>query len=37
MQEWQRDAIELWNTDPKIAYTDSEEHKTWLILTFVIL
>lgn len=37
MQEWQRDATELRSTDPKIVYTESEGHKTWLILTFVIL
>lgn len=37
VQEWQRDTTELWSTDPKILYTKIEDHKTWLILTFVIL
>lgn len=37
VQEWQRDTTQLWSTDPKTEYTRSEEHKTWLILTFVIL
>lgn len=37
VQEWQRDTTELWSADPKIVHTKTEDLKTWLMLTFVIL